>query len=369
MNTDQMHIRLLIPSLAMGGAESVCVNIANNFVLRGWRVELLVLNLNNAVYTDRLDARVELVSLNVSQARHAIPALIRQLSTPQTMLVFSYELTLLLIAIKTMMQKPVRIIAYNPSTISNNSQNIQGNAKRWLLSRLIRLFYGSSDFIICQSQGIWVDFIHLFPRAKDRTCIVYNPVNSDIEQEAQQLDWSTITKQDYFLCVGRLEVEKGYDDAIRAFAKLHPQHPTLRLKFVGTGSKETELKALATKLNINNHIDFEGFQRNVIPYYLAAKATLLTSHYEGLPNVLIESITLGTPIVAFNCPSGPAEIVIDQQNGYLVNDKDEQHLIDCMRHCLNRNWDPQVVRQTATKFSSNHIMIKYINIISQHYAS
>jgi glycosyltransferase involved in cell wall biosynthesis len=369
MQTARNRITLLIPSLAMGGAESVCVNLANNFSAQDWQVDLIILNLNHAVYLDRLDTKVNLINLNVSQARHAIPALARQLNTPQTLLVFSYELTLLLILIKHGLRKPISIIAYNPSTISNNSKNIRGRWKRWLLSRAITLFYDKADFIICQSQGIWEDFVQLFPQATTRTCIIYNPVSSAIEKQAHRIDWQNVQKQDYLLCVGRLEIEKGYDDAIRAFAHIQAQFPQLRLKFVGAGRLEAELKALVATLRIEDKVDFEGFQPDVIPYYQGAKATLLTSHYEGLPNVLIESITLGTPIIAFDCPSGPREIVMEGKNGYLIPNRVTNRLEAGIIDCLEKSWDYRQVHQTADKFSSQQIISAYSDIIKAHYVA
>ena len=73
-------------------------------------------------------------------------------------------------------------------------------------------------------------------------------------------------------------------------AGIAEEFPKLRLKIVGKGSLENDLKQKASKLNILNKIDFEGFQKNIAPYYLYANATLLTSSYEGYPNVLIESL-------------------------------------------------------------------------------
>ena len=96
----------------------------------------------------------------------------------------------------------------------------------------------------------------------------------------------------------------------------------MRLKIVGHGSLAEELKEKTIDLDVENAFDFEGFQKNIIPYYLHTKATVLTSLYEGYPNVLIESIAMNTPVVAFNCPGGTNEIVQDSYNGYLVNYKD-----------------------------------------------
>jgi glycosyltransferase involved in cell wall biosynthesis len=362
------HISLLITSLTLGGAQSVCVDLANNFIRRGWTVDLIVLHLNDAIYLERLNSEVNLINLNVIKARHAISALGQQLANVQTLLVFNYELTLISILMKYIRHRKISVIAITPSIISENSKNIRGTWKRWVLSNIINLFYGKSDFVVCQSQGVREDFIRIFPEASNRVTVIPNPISSPIEQFSNQLTGQETRQKDYLLCVGRLEPEKGFDDAIRAFAAIHTQFPQLRLKFLGTGSLKPELTTLAIKLKVEKLIDFEGFQSNLIPYYLNASATLLTSHYEGLGNVLVESIALGTPIVAFDCPSGPRDIVVEGSNGYLIPFRDQSKLEEGIIKCLMTAWDHQAVHQTALKFSSKHIIDAYVDIIKQNHA-
>ena len=111
---------------------------------------------------------------------------------------------------------------------------------------------------------------------------------------------------------------KGFHHAIKAFACIVEKYPYLRLKIVGKGSQEKNLKKIAEKYSVLKKVDFEGFHKEIIPYYLHARVTILPSLYEGYPNVLIESISMNTPVIAFDCPSGPNEIIIDGVNGYLV---------------------------------------------------
>ena len=86
--------------------------------------------------------------------------------------------------------------------------------------------------------------------------------------------------------MGRLEKQKAFNYAIEAFSGIKDNFPNLRLKIVGQGSLKQELKQKAIDLNVENRVDFEGFQKDIIPYYLHSKATVLTSIYEGYPNVL-----------------------------------------------------------------------------------
>ena len=91
------------------------------------------------------------------------------------------------------------------------------------------------------------------------------------------------------------------------------------------------------------------FQKNIIPYYLYAKATILTSFYEGYPNVLIESIALGTPVVSFDCKSGPSEIIQNNKNGYLVRYLDVEDLKDKISQILITNFNREDVINTVKK--------------------
>ena len=129
-------------------------------------------------------------------------------------------------------------------------------------------------------------------------------------------------KKNYLLCIGRLEKQKAFHLAIEAFAGIADKFPNLRLKIVGKGSLEKELKQKVIDCQVTSRVDFDGFKKDITKYYLHANATLLTSLYEGYPNVLIESIAMNTPVVSFDCPGGPREIVKDGVNGYLAKHLD-----------------------------------------------
>nr|WP_302051603.1 glycosyltransferase [Vibrio cholerae] len=193
----------------------------------------------------------------------------------------------------------------------------------------------------------------------DKTSVIYNPVAKHVEDYAKAHDLTLVEKQDYLLCVGRLEKQKAFHYAIESFAGIVNDFPTLRLKIVGQGSLEQSLKQCAIDFGVADRVDFEGFQADMIPYYLHAKATLLTSLYEGFPNVLIESITLGTPVVAFDCPSGPREIIQDGVNGYLVEYLSVQDLQDEMKKLLIKKIDSTSVKMSTKLYRLKTVVEHY----------
>ncbi|HGF7531632.1 TPA: glycosyltransferase [Vibrio cholerae] len=359
------RITLLISSLAGGGAEGVCVNVANGLADNGWQVDLLVLHTNNAAYLERVSPKVNLVVLGVNHARHAPLPLLRYIRQhkPEKMLVFNYELAVLTVMLRSLLRFKTKIIARNINTFSKNTTQPQGIWRRYIVTPLINHFYGQCDHIINQCQAMRDDLIAVFPHLADKTSVIYNPVAKHVEDYAKAHDLSKVEKQDYLLCVGRLEKQKAFHYAIEGFAGIANEFPNLRLKIVGQGSLEQSLKQCAQDLGVADRVDFEGFQADMIPYYLHAKATLLTSLYEGFPNVLIESITLGTPVVAFDCPSGPKEIIQEGVNGYLADYLSIDDLQKACRTSLDNPLARETVQASAYKYFGSDVISNYESIL------
>ncbi|MCG3741547.1 glycosyltransferase [Vibrio cincinnatiensis] len=365
MHSKNKKITLFISSLAGGGAEGVCVNVANGLADHGWQVNLLVLHTNNVAYLERVSPKVNLVVLGINHARHAPLPLLRYIRQhkPEKMLVFNYELAVLAVMLRSLFRFKTKIIARNINTFSKNTTQLQGIWRRYIVTPLINYFYNKCDHIINQCQAMRDDLISVFPHLADKTSVIYNPVAKHVEDYAKAHDLTQVEKQDYLLCVGRLEKQKAFHYAIEGFAGIANDFPTLRLKIVGQGSLEQSLKQCAQDFGVTDRVDFEGFQADMIPYYLYAKATLLTSLYEGFPNVLIESITLGTPVIAFDCPSGPREIIQEGVNGYLVDYQCLVSLVRALSTVLVRKNNPKVVFSTAGAYKISFTISAYVNII------
>lgn len=353
------EIVFITSKLSGGGAEGVCVNLANGLVVLGWNVTLVVLNLENADYHYRLDKRIELVNLNVKNARYSffkIKEFIKE-KTPNKIVVFNYELSFLLVILKTIFFLKFKIIARNISILSERKKLLKGFWKKIVFMQLMNLFYKRVDCIVNQSKAMENDIINLYNINQDKTNIINNPVNLEIENQNYKFN-----KENYILFVGRLEEVKAIHYIINSFYVISQKFPEYRLKLVGKGSFEKDLRYLVNKLGIGHSVDFEGFQENTIEYYQKAKVTVLTSLYEGFPNVLIESITLGTPIVAFDSPGGVSEIVEDNINGFLVPYQNQDVLSEKIEQSLHKNWDQKLIKKSAKRFSNDKILKEWENL-------
>ena len=111
----EKKITFLISTLSGGGAEGVCVGIANIFSKRGWKVDLVVLNLKNEAYLSRLSKKVKLVVLNTNHARYSSIKLFKYIfkNKTKTILVFNYELSVVLVILRTLLRLDLKIISRN----------------------------------------------------------------------------------------------------------------------------------------------------------------------------------------------------------------------------------------------------------------
>lgn len=359
-------IAFIINCLCGGGAERVCVALANGLAARGHQVDLVVLSLKGAIRDRELSSRVTLVDLDVGHARSSALALWRYLhiGRPTTVLSFNRQISVVLGLVRQLTYLRFRLVSRNIIFLSVAEARKKGVWHGVVSRYLVKKFYVLSDLLIAQSYAMKEDLVAYLGVLGDDVKVINNPVCNQIINFIKVNGLDFASKGDYLLCVGRLETQKAIHYSIRAFASIASDYPALRLKIVGTGSLEQELKKLARSLDVADRVDFEGYQLDTIPYYLYAKATILTSLYEGFPNVLIESIAMGTPVVAFDCPSGPREIVQDGVNGYLVPYLDNKALTVAISKVINVDWSRDCVVQTSFSFREDFILDQYEEILN-----
>jgi glycosyltransferase involved in cell wall biosynthesis len=356
-----------ISSLGGGGAEGVCVKLANFMCDNGLSLELLLLNKNSKERINELDDKINVECLNSSHARTSIVKLFVYLikHRPSLILVFNHQLAVLLILLKKTFRFKFVIVARNINYLSKKSFYQKSIWHKYIVNLILKALYSKADFYIAQSKAMGDDLEKNYGIDPTRLYVINNPVEiKQIESPPVYKSAILASNPDYLLCVGKLEKQKAFHYAIYAFGELVKDHPNLRLKIAGSGAKLDALRKLCIDLGVFEKVDFLGFVSNLDDLYRNARATLLTSLYEGFPNVLIESISFGTPIVAFDCLSGPSEIV-NSNNGVLVPMYDVDALKNAVKFVLIKEWDCESITKTANKFSIKEIGPKYAHVFNQ----
>lgn len=135
----------------------------------------------------------------------------------------------------------------------------------------------------------------------------------------------------HIIGVGRLEKQKNFSLLIRAFYEVYQKHPNVRLDIFGEGSLQNQLQDEINKLHLGHVAVLRGRSNSYKEIYTKASIFVLSSDFEGMPNTLLEAMAVGLPCIATNCPTGPADIINDEINGFLVsvNDCDKLSNIIC----------------------------------------
>jgi glycosyltransferase involved in cell wall biosynthesis len=158
---------------------------------------------------------------------------------------------------------------------------------------------------------------------------IYNPVN--LKTIAGLKNQYEIDEDKFILAIGRMNDDvKQFDKLIVAYSKSVLPSRNIKLVLLGEGKNQTQYKALSQALEIEDKVLFKGFVANPFPYYQKAIYTVLSSKNEGFPNVIIESLAVETPVISFDCFSGPNEIIIDKTNGLLIENQNFDKLTEVM---------------------------------------
>ena len=193
-----------------------------------------------------------------------------------------------------------------------------------------RAAYPYANKIIAPSQGVLDGLINLgLPRSK--LSVIRNPV------VPVRRDRSSVPpiRMPYIMGAGRLHPQKGFDRLVRAFHLAHlPDH---HLVVLGDGPERERLVAMAERLEITSRVHFPGTSLKIERWYHHAACFVLSSRYEGSPNVLKEAMVNGCPVVSFDCPSGPSEIVEHGVSGMLVPHDDIEALAAAISCVVNDN--------------------------------
>ena len=175
------------------------------------------------------------------------------------------------------------------------------------------------------------------------------------------------TRHRQALAVGRLDNQKGFDlllDIWRDFAR---NHPDWTLVIAGDGELRQQLHDQAAVLGITDSVKFVGKVSNINDYYRDSDMALMTSRYEGLPLVLLEAKSWSLPVVAYDCPTGPQEIINHGEDGFLVPMNDKATFLARMEQLASDDAlfyaMSEKTKQTALKFDGNQIKQSWLSLV------
>jgi glycosyltransferase involved in cell wall biosynthesis len=316
--------RLLMycPALEGGGAERVMVTLANSFARHGVQVILVTARAAEEVYRAELSPAVDYHCLNTGNTLRTLLPLTHLLRRvrPDAVLSTLVEANFLAIAAARLARIGARVVVREANTPSQALLRNPRRIKR-LTGRLIPYIYPKADAIVASSQGMQHDLTANFRIPPHKIRRIPNPLPlAWTRQHAQapvQHPWFAAGQPPVILSVGRLERAKDFATLIRAFAKVRAEQEA-RLMILGEGSMRPQLETLVREFGLSECVALPGFDPNPFRYMARAKVFAMSSIYEGFPNVLVQALACGCPVVSTDCPSGPSEILNGGAYGHLV---------------------------------------------------
>lgn len=357
-------IMLIIPRLDIGGAERVMMTLADHLDKKRFAVYFLILN-RQGVFSSYSNPQVFIKDLQVKRVRYAVFKLIREIWTIRPRIVLStlHHLNLLLMIVRNFFPKHIKFIAREATIPSENNKH---EKHAWLINYLYKLVYHKFDKIICLSHSTKDDLITNYNVPGNKLIVINNPIDIDrIHQEADLIKQRLLDPGKInLLGIGRLDYIKGFDLLIQALALLRDHN--FHLTILGGGDEERPLQGLAKNLGVEDQVTFAGFQPNPYAYMQQADLLVLTSRYEGFPNVVIEANACGLPVVAFNCPGGVHEIISENLNGWLVENGDVEQLAESIRRYASFAVDREaIIQNVQARYNVSKIVEEYENLFHQ----
>ncbi|MGF1461135.1 MAG: glycosyltransferase [Leptolyngbyaceae cyanobacterium] len=355
----RIKVLFFTPSLGNGGAEMHLLRIMNVLERKEFSISVAVAQ-SGGSYEAALAEDVTVYALTPAGIRsstirilRAIKPLHQLIQTHQPDIVCSFQAhanLAAIIACRGVLPRPKLLVC------AQNSPFAQYHRNWHPLDRLMRLLmaklYPQANRMIALSHGVAAELRSLVSSAQPYQPvpidIIYNAGVDDAVLQGAKIATSLLdrtSQNPVLIACGRLHPQKGYVYLLEAFAKVRQSIPA-RLLILGEGPLRASIEQHVKLLGLTDAVQLLGFQANPYLYMAAADLFVLSSLYEGFGNVIVEAMACGVPVVATDCPHGPAEILGQGKNGLLARPADAN---DLARQILKLLQNPKLQEKFARR--------------------
>jgi len=304
---------IFIPSIESGGVEKNLFTTTNYLITKFKKIELITANYN---FKNKFHKNIKLITPKaqfwvrrnrIFKYFICLLLLFKTIINNKNILVLSFQANLYAILI-------VKIFLVKIIIRANSSPS--GWANNYFKILIYRIIFRLSDKIIVNSKELKKEFLKYF---LIKTKVIYNPLNISIIQNSIKKNFKNNFFNKKFLniiTIGRFVHQKNHLLILKAIKILKEKIP-IRLLIMGQGQLLTEYKNFISKNNLKKEIKIINYKKNPYNFIKKANIFILSSIYEGLPNVLLEAQYLKKIIISSNCSTGPKEILLNGKAGFL----------------------------------------------------
>lgn len=297
------NVMLITPMLHQGGFERICVMTAR-LLAADYDVTVVVFSMEDIAFDI---SNLKVINLDLKSRPGRLAKVINVLRRSRKL---------------TKLQKNLNTdVSYSFGMTANIANALTGGAKKKICAchsfeeikngRYMKLIGKKADLLFCCAKKMTDLAVKQYGFSNIET--LWNPCDTEeVREQSRRGNKEELTffeeEKPVFVSMGREDEVKGFWHLLKAFRRVSESLPDAKLAVIGEGSFE-KYKALARELQIEDRIWFTGLKKNPFPYLAKGKAYVLSSISEGLPNALVEALSLSLPVISVNCLSGPAEIL------------------------------------------------------------
>ena len=352
----KQSIIFILPDLETGGAERIVMTLANHLPREKFEPKIMLLRKDGG-YLRYVKDDVEIIDLNTERIRHSIRPILKEIRKRKPDIVFSGfgEVNAYLSLFIKLFPK-TKFIARETNVVSEHVTRKE--------IKFFYKFYNSYRNIICQSDDMAQDLLKNFDIKSNKIVKINNPVDFDfIDDKLKSSQRPESFKQNFknVVAIGNLSSRKGFDNLLKVFSRL--KNENILLHILGDGRDKDMLHEMKELLGLKN-VTFHGRQENPYQFLKFADLFVLSSRYEGFPNVLLEAGACGTFSLANNCPGGINEIVHSGINGEVSDINNHEDFAQDILKVLKQEHDENSIRASIlSRFSKEIIMKKYEQVL------
>jgi glycosyltransferase involved in cell wall biosynthesis len=360
------RLAVFIPSFGDGGVERMMVNIATGVSGLGIAVDFITRS-KDSPFLKSLPGNVNLIELTSSNRKIQLSKLKQYLAENTVDALISAKYSDDKLALKAIRQTRTGTKLFlRPGTALSSRMELRG--KHWLYRQYehykLKKIFNAAHGIIAVSNCVAEQTRKISGVSPDKITVIRNPtLTPALYQQASEHcphPWLTNKTTKIILGIGGLRVQKNFSVLVAAFSIVRQQNIDARLIILGEGRQRDRLSQQIHKLGLDNDVDLPGFTDNPYSYLAQSDLFVLSSLWEGSPNVLTEALAIGTPVVATDCDCGPREILQDGRYGPLVKINDTEGLAQAMISVLKNPLPAETLKEATREYT--------IETSAKHYA-
>jgi glycosyltransferase involved in cell wall biosynthesis len=366
MSTNPERIAIFVQDLRGGGAERMMANLAGAMTTLEASVDLVMVR-REGQFLSRIPDSVRVVELRSGRVNRSVPAFARYLrrERPAAVLSTLTHVNVAALLARRVARVPTRMVVREANFVSANRKHLEYPLVRFAY-RVMPWVYPWADAIVTVSDDVAVDLARFVDVPPGRIITLANPVVTDDLFEAARQPvahrWLSEGDQPVILAAGRLVPQKDFATLIRAFSEVR-KHKAARLIVLGEGPERPVLQALVEELELTTDVVMPGFVENPHAWLSRASVFALSSAWEGSPNVLVEAMACGVPVISTDCPGGCLEILGQGAYGSLVPVGDAGAMASGIRELLDTQADGSRGRERAMDYSARRSAAAYLRVL------